>query len=96
MSYDEYKNEYGVVSEDESPDRESGEVDQDIALHRGLKSRHITMIAIGGALGTGLIIGTGEALAQSGCVSLQSMSQSPLLTSRKAPDQSLSVTPSLA
>lgn len=28
------------------------------SLHRGLKSRHITMIAIGGAIGTGLIIGT--------------------------------------
>ncbi|TVY87837.1 Dicarboxylic amino acid permease [Lachnellula willkommii] len=27
-------------------------------LHRGLKSRQITMIAIGGAIGTGLIIGT--------------------------------------
>lgn len=37
-------------------------------LHRGLKSRHITMIAIGGAIGTGLIIGTGKALAQSGYV----------------------------
>jgi amino acid transporter len=35
-------------------------------LHRGLKSRHITMIAIGGAIGTGLIIGTGRALAKSG------------------------------
>ena len=35
-------------------------------LHRGLKSRHITMIAIGGAIGTGLIIGTGKALAKSG------------------------------
>lgn len=35
-------------------------------LHRGLKSRHITMIAIGGAIGTGLILGTGKALAQSG------------------------------
>ena len=35
-------------------------------LHRGLKSRHITMIAIGGAIGTGLIVGTGKALAQSG------------------------------
>jgi amino acid transporter len=37
-------------------------------LHRGLKSRHITMIAIGGAIGTGLIVGTGKALAQSGYV----------------------------
>ncbi|KAF7918176.1 uncharacterized protein EAE97_011947 [Botrytis byssoidea] len=35
-------------------------------LHRGLKSRQITMIAIGGAIGTGLIIGTGKALAQAG------------------------------
>ena len=27
-------------------------------LTRGLKARHITMIAIGGAIGTGLVIGT--------------------------------------
>lgn len=39
-------------------------------LHRGLKSRHITMIAIGGAIGTGLIIGTGKALARSGYVEI--------------------------
>ena len=32
--------------------------EEDSRLHRGLKSRHITMIAIGGAIGTGLIIGT--------------------------------------
>lgn len=32
--------------------------DADHNLHRGLKSRQITMIAIGGAIGTGLIIGT--------------------------------------
>ncbi|KAJ5591495.1 Dicarboxylic amino acid permease [Penicillium hispanicum] len=37
-----------------------------VDLHRALKSRHITMIAIGGAVGTGLIIGTGEALAKAG------------------------------
>jgi len=42
-------------------------------LHRGLKSRHITMIAIGGAIGTGLIIGTGKALAQSGYVARNRM-----------------------
>ncbi|KAF2430787.1 amino acid permease Dip5 [Tothia fuscella] len=39
-------------------------------LHRGLKARHITMIAIGGAIGTGLIIGTGKALARSGPASI--------------------------
>jgi len=37
-----------------------------VDLHRGLKARHITMIAIGGAIGTGLIIGTGSALAMAG------------------------------
>ncbi|KAK4983855.1 amino acid transporter [Elasticomyces elasticus] len=40
------------------------------ALHKGLGSRQITMIAIGGALGTGLIIGTGKALAQAGPASI--------------------------
>ncbi|KAJ5087894.1 Dicarboxylic amino acid permease [Penicillium angulare] len=37
-----------------------------VDLQRALKARHITMIAIGGAIGTGLIIGTGEALAKAG------------------------------
>ncbi|KAL3417377.1 amino acid permease [Phlyctema vagabunda] len=35
-------------------------------LHRNLSSRQITMIAIGGAIGTGLIIGTGSALLRAG------------------------------
>ncbi|KFY40359.1 hypothetical protein V494_03527 [Pseudogymnoascus sp. VKM F-4513 (FW-928)] len=39
-------------------------------LHRGLKSRQISMIAIGGAIGTGLIIGTGQALVNAGPGSL--------------------------
>lgn len=46
------------------------ETSANTSLHRGLKARHITMIAIGGALGTGLIIGTGAALAQAGPGSL--------------------------
>jgi yeast amino acid transporter len=32
--------------------------DPSYSLHRGLKSRQVAMIAIGGAIGTGLIIGT--------------------------------------
>lgn len=39
-------------------------------LHRGLKARQVTMIAIGGAIGTGLIIGTGAALAKAGPLSI--------------------------
>lgn len=34
------------------------EADSGHHLHRNLSSRQITMIAIGGAIGTGLIIGT--------------------------------------
>ncbi|KAI9696305.1 MAG: hypothetical protein M1820_008228 [Bogoriella megaspora] len=41
-----------------------------VDLTRGLKSRQITMIAIGGAIGTGLIIGTGSALARAGPASI--------------------------
>lgn len=39
-------------------------------LQRGLKARQVTMIAIGGAIGTGLIIGTGSALAKGGPLSI--------------------------
>ncbi|KAL7933273.1 amino acid permease/ SLC12A domain-containing protein [Trichoderma chlorosporum] len=46
------------------------ETSAETSLHRGLEARHISMIAIGGALGTGLIIGTGKALAQAGPGSL--------------------------
>lgn len=33
-------------------------------LHRVLKARHLTMIALGGAIGTGLFIASGAAIAQ--------------------------------
>ncbi|ODQ66100.1 amino acid permease [Nadsonia fulvescens var. elongata DSM 6958] len=39
-------------------------------LNRDLKARHITMIAIGGAVGTGLVIGTGSALSSAGPASI--------------------------
>ena len=46
------------------------EFSEETRLTRGLKARHITMIAIGGAIGTGLIIGTGVALARAGPASI--------------------------
>lgn len=38
------------------------------AVHRVLKQRHMAMIALGGAIGTGLFIGSGAALATAGPV----------------------------
>ncbi|KLJ11986.1 hypothetical protein EMPG_09627 [Blastomyces silverae] len=60
------KNEYSEENVSASPEGEVDEDEKGVALHRGLKARHITMIAIGGAIGTGLIIGTGSALAKAG------------------------------
>ncbi|KAK5732913.1 hypothetical protein LTR17_010186 [Elasticomyces elasticus] len=39
-------------------------------VHRGLKSRHIQCIAIGGSIGTGLFLGIGGAFAKSGPLSV--------------------------
>lgn len=41
------------------------EPDQD-ELHRGLQSRHLVMIAIGGAIGTGLFVASGETISEAG------------------------------
>ncbi|KAI6084572.1 amino acid permease/ SLC12A domain-containing protein [Hypoxylon rubiginosum] len=52
------------VSANGQRDVEAGE-DQ---LHRGLRSYHLQFIAIGGTVGTGLFLGSGEALATAGPV----------------------------
>jgi len=53
----DYQNEKG---DDYPQDVHTVHIDDDPShsLHRNLGSRQITMIAIGGAIGTGLIIGT--------------------------------------
>ncbi|EGO01263.1 hypothetical protein SERLA73DRAFT_105899 [Serpula lacrymans var. lacrymans S7.3] len=43
---------------------------QEHSLHRGLKARQISMITLGGSLGTGLIIGSGTALTRGGPLGL--------------------------
>ena len=35
-------------------------------MERGLKSRHVSMIAIGGAIGTGLFVATGGVISRAG------------------------------
>ena len=48
----------------ETPDKEDKyDIPANERLHRILKPRHVTMIAIGGAIGTGLIIGSGAAVS---------------------------------
>jgi GABA permease len=34
----------------------------DAELHKGLKQRHLTMIAIGGVIGAGLFVGSGAVI----------------------------------
>lgn len=69
---EEGKDQYLADAHETKELSDGGDVDGQPAtkLHRGLKSRHITMIAIGGAIGTGLIIGTGKALARAGPASI--------------------------
>ncbi|KAJ7709955.1 dicarbixylic amino acid permease [Mycena rosella] len=46
--------------------QELNEPSAEDSLHRGLNARQISMIALGGAVGTGLIIGSGSALTEGG------------------------------
>ena len=39
-------------------------------MHRGLKSRHVQLIALGGSIGTGLFVGTGTTLSLAGPAAL--------------------------
>lgn len=39
-------------------------------VRRGLKSRHVQFIAIGGIIGTGLFVGSGSALVRAGPLSI--------------------------
>lgn len=63
--------ETNATSGGEPPSEDSSlQDDQTTRLKRGLKKRQVTMIALGGALGSGLLIASGSALAKAGPGSL--------------------------
>ncbi|KAI0670483.1 dicarbixylic amino acid permease [Trametes maxima] len=56
----------GKERDDQYTDQVLIDPEEKESLHRGLTARQISMIALGGAVGTGLIIGSGTALVRGG------------------------------
>ena len=54
------------VPVDDSGNRSVGRLLYHSHTHRGLKSRHVQFIALGGSIGTGLFVGTGTTLSLAG------------------------------
>nr|XP_018261218.1 uncharacterized protein I303_06941 [Kwoniella dejecticola CBS 10117]OBR83376.1 hypothetical protein I303_06941 [Kwoniella dejecticola CBS 10117] len=58
------------TNQPEYGDKSHDGIQHENTLHRGLKPRHVSLIAIGGVIGTGLFIGSGTALANGGPLGL--------------------------
>jgi amino acid transporter len=69
---DDFKNKLPVDLESVPTKAEGHEVDHgaDTQLHRSLGTRHITMVALGSAIGMGMWLGSGTSLSQGGPASL--------------------------
>lgn len=57
---------YSGKVEDQARDIARGHLEEASALNQGLQQRHIQMIALAGAIGTGLFLGSRTALANGG------------------------------
>ena len=60
----------GPSDEEISSSDDFKEFDPDTGVKRGLKTRHLSMMALAGIIGPGLLIGAGGALANGGPASL--------------------------
>ena len=62
--------ETGEVSNVEKLDGDRGQFDPNSGVKRALKNRHLSMMALAGIIGPGLMVGTGGALAKGGPAAL--------------------------
>jgi amino acid transporter len=63
----EYQQQFGAHNVDMS---DHGSIDPDSGVKRGLKDRHLSMMALAGIIGPGLLVGAGGALNSGGPASL--------------------------
>lgn len=63
----DYNQQYGAHNIDTNDD---GLIDPDSGVKRGLKDRHLSMMALAGIIGPGLLVGAGGALNSGGPASL--------------------------
>lgn len=69
MSLTESKHDFTAAASVEAAQVDK-QFNDDEGLHRGLKPRHISLLSIGGIIGTGLFLGTGNALVHGGPLGL--------------------------
>jgi amino acid transporter len=67
---DNQKAHYGATDEDVARGNGAQEMDPESGVKRGLKTRHLSMMALAGIIGPGLLVGSGGALSSGGPAAL--------------------------
>ncbi|GAB5586240.1 hypothetical protein Unana1_01140 [Umbelopsis nana] len=65
-SYAHYGSEYDDANEKQVETSDVGAIEEQVGTKRGLNARHIQMISLGGAIGTGLFLNSGGNIASAG------------------------------